>query len=189
MILVLDNYDSFTFNLVQMLEVRGQAVDVRSHDDEGILDCRPADYGALVVGPGPGRPENAGRCFDLLGAFLGEIPILGVCLGHQALGMMSGGELVLAPEPMHGRVVPIHHHGEGLYRGLQLPFNATRYHSLVLRRDSLPNDLSVTAWTTDGVVMGLEHRDYPAHGVQFHPESIASEGGGALIDNFLESIQ
>ncbi|MBM65298.1 MAG: anthranilate/aminodeoxychorismate synthase component II [Myxococcales bacterium] len=186
MILVLDNYDSFTFNLVQMLQVRGQQVDVRHHDEAGLLQCHPSDYSALVVGPGPGRPEEAGNCFDLLKAFLGQVPVLGVCLGHQAIGMMMGGELGLAPEPMHGRVVPIFHEAEGIFKGIPSPFAATRYHSLVIHRESLPAELKVTAWTEDGTVMGLEHPGLGAHGVQFHPESIASAEGGPLIDNFLE---
>ena len=189
MILVLDNYDSFTYNLVQMLQVRRQRVDVRCHDDHELLDCSPNDYQALVVGPGPGKPEDAGSCLSVLRLFWAIKPILGVCLGHQALAMLSGAELVLAPEPMHGRVVPIHHCEDGLYRGLPLPFQATRYHSLVIRRETLPAALKVTAWTHEGLVMGLQHREHAVHGVQFHPESIASEGGGALIDNFLESIK
>jgi len=188
MILVLDNYDSFTFNLVQMLQVRGQEVDIRHHDDAELLQCHPGDYRALLVGPGPGRPEEAGSCFDLLKAFLGQVPVLGVCLGHQAIGMMMGGELSLAPEPMHGRVVPIHHAEQGLFRGMPNPFAATRYHSLVIHRESLPPELAVTAWAEDGTVMGLEHRSQRVYGLQFHPESIACEHGGALIDNFLESI-
>ena len=189
MILVLDNYDSFTFNLVQMLLERGHEVEVLPHDDERLHACRPTDYSALLLGPGPGRPEDAGLLFEVLRTFLGEVPILGVCLGHQALGMLAGGELILAPEPMHGRVVPVFHDGDGLYRGLPLPFDATRYHSLAIARETLPAAMRVTAWTQDGVVMGLEHRNHAAFGVQFHPESIASVAGGQLINNFLETIQ
>jgi anthranilate synthase component 2 len=186
-VLVIDNYDSFTFNLVQYLRELGAAVAVERNDalsvDE-ILDARPA---AIVISPGPKTPEEAGICVDLVRAVAGRIPVLGVCLGHQAIGVAYGAAVVRAPAVVHGKVGAVHHSGAGVMRGLDNPFAATRYHSLVVARAGLPDALEVTAWSDDGLIMGMRHREFPVEGVQFHPESIGTPGGHALLRNFLES--
>jgi anthranilate synthase component 2 len=185
MILLIDNYDSFTFNLVHFLGELGATCDVRRNDaltpDEA-LALRPE---AIVLSPGPCSPNEAGICCALIEAAAGHVPVLGVCLGHQAIGQVFGGQVVRAPKPMHGKVSPVFHQGTDLFAGLPSPFGATRYHSLTIDPASFPEALLVTARTEDGVIMGLRHRVLPVFGVQFHPESIASEHGHALLANFL----
>ena len=185
MILVIDNYDSFTYNLVHYLEELGARTLVRRNDalnaDEA-LALRPQ---AVLLSPGPCTPNEAGVCLPLLAAAPPDLPILGVCLGHQAIGQAFGGQVVRARQLMHGKTSPIRHAGEGVFAGLPDGFIATRYHSLAVARDGLPEALEVTAWTQDGEIMGLRHRDRPIQGVQFHPESIATEGGHHLLANFL----
>ena len=185
MILLIDNYDSFTFNLVHFLGDLGARCDVRRNDSLDVAAAMALEPEAIVLSPGPCTPNEAGICLDLIAAAAGRIPILGVCLGHQAIGQAFGAEVVRAPLPMHGKVWPVHHDNTGIFAGLPSPFNATRYHSLVVRADSLPDALVATAWTEDGLIMGLRHRTMPIHGVQFHPESIASEHGHRLLGNFL----
>ncbi|HEY5105628.1 MAG TPA: aminodeoxychorismate/anthranilate synthase component II [Caulobacteraceae bacterium] len=186
MILVIDNYDSFTYNLVHYLGELGARSVVHRNDaltaDEA-LALRPE---AVLLSPGPCTPDQAGICLELIGAAPDRLPILGVCLGHQAIGQALGGDVVRAQKPMHGKISPIHHAGGGLYGGLADPFMATRYHSLVVERRTLPDCLEVTAWSDEGEVMGFSHQRSPIHGVQFHPESIATQGGHRLLANFLE---
>ncbi len=184
MILLIDNYDSFTFNLVHYFGDLGAECLVRRNDAltvEQALALRPA---AIVLSPGPCSPDEAGICLDLVRE-AGDIPLLGVCLGHQAIGQAFGGHVTRAGVPMHGKVSPVRHDGQGLFAGLPSPFNATRYHSLTVDPTRPSNVLDATAWTEDGTIMGLQHRTRPVHGVQFHPESIASEHGHALLANFL----
>ena len=185
MILVIDNYDSFTYNLVHDLDVLGAETLVRRNDvvDVGqVLAMRPQ---GVLLSPGPCTPNEAGVCLQLLDQAPDDLPILGVCLGHQAIGQAFGGEVVRAQSLMHGKTSPIRHRGEGVFAGLADGFIATRYHSLAVRRDTLPDALEITAWTDDGEVMGLRHRERPIQGVQFHPESIATEGGRQILANFL----
>jgi anthranilate synthase component 2 len=185
MILVIDNYDSFTWNLVQYLGELGAEVRVVRNDEvgvEAIAALRPA---GLVLSPGPCTPNEAGVTLAAIREFAGKLPILGVCLGHQAIGQAFGGEVVHAGKVMHGKTSTIRHDGRGVFRGVPNPFAATRYHSLAVRRESLPGCLEVTAESEDGEVMGVRHRDLPVEGVQFHPESILSEHGHALLRNFL----
>jgi len=186
MILVIDNYDSFTYNLVQEIsELSGVAMDIVRNDvatAHELLDRGPE---AVVISPGPGVPEQAGVSMDLIAA-AGEIPLLGICLGHQSLAAVHGARIVRGNEPVHGKTSPIHHHGTGLFEGAPNPFEATRYHSLIVDRDSIPSELEVTAWTEDGVVMGLSHVDRPHHGFQFHPESYLSFEGMRLLARFLK---
>jgi anthranilate synthase component 2 len=185
MILVIDNYDSFVYNLVHYLNELGAETLVHRNDAlsvEAALALRPE---AVVLSPGPCTPNEAGICLSLIAEAPETLPILGVCLGHQAIGQAMGGQVVRAMALMHGKTSPIHHSGAGLFAGLPNPFTATRYHSLSVARDSLPDVLEVTAWTDDGEIMGFSHRSRPAHGVQFHPESIATEGGHQLLENFL----
>ena len=186
MIVLVDNYDSFTYNLVQYLRELSSAeeVCVLRNDASGaaeILALRPR---AIVLSPGPGVPEAAGVCVELIREAAG-VPLLGVCLGHQALAVACGGRVVRAPEPRHGKNSEVHHNGIGLFEGLRDPFTATRYHSLVAQRESLPRELEITAWTDDGLVMGLAHRSRPHFGVQFHPEAYLTQGGKRLLANFL----
>jgi anthranilate synthase component 2 len=184
MFLLIDNYDSFTYNLCHYLGELGAEVVVRRNDAltvEAALALKPQ---GIVLSPGPSDPDRAGICLDLVRR-AGSVPILGVCLGHQAIGQACGGRVVRAPVPMHGKLSAIRHDGTGVFAGLGNPFQATRYHSLIVERASLPASLRVTAETEDGIIMGLAHRERPIHGVQFHPESIASEGGHALLANFL----
>ena len=186
MILVIDNYDSFTYNLVHYLAELGAEPLVRRNDAltvEEALALRPA---AVLLSPGPCAPAQAGICLALLRSAPDALPILGVCLGHQAIGEAFGGEVVRARTLMHGKTSPVRHDGTGVFAGLPDPFTVTRYHSLAVARGSLPSELEVNAWTEDGEIMGLRHRDRPVHGVQFHPESIATEHGHALLGNFLD---
>ena len=185
MILLIDNYDSFTFNLVHYLGDVGARCDVRRNDAITVAQAIAMAPEAIVLSPGPRTPNEAGICLDLIAAAAGRIPILGVCLGHQAIGQAFGGAVIRAPEPMHGKVRPIHHQGDGLYADVPNPVSVTRYHSLIVERTSLPDCLDVTAETDDGLIMGLAHRTLPIWGVQFHPESIASEHGHQMLANFL----
>jgi len=186
MIVLIDNYDSFTFNLVHFFGELGEPVRVHRNDKITSAAIVAADPDAIVLSPGPCTPKEAGICLDLIAAVSGQIPILGVCLGHQAIGDAFGGKVVRAPAPVHGKLSPIRHDGSGVFRGINAPFQATRYHSLVVDRNTLPADLTVTADTEDGLIMGLAHRRLPVHGVQFHPESIASDYGHLMLKNFLD---
>jgi anthranilate synthase component 2 len=184
---LIDNYDSFTWNLVQYLGELGARVEVRRNDALDVQAAMALRPSAIVLSPGPCDPDRAGLCLPLtLAAAETGTPLLGVCLGHQTIGQAFGGRVVRAPEPVHGKTSAIHHAGAGVFSGLPSPFRAARYHSLVVERASLPPALEVTAWTEDGTIMGLRHRDRPIEGVQFHPESIASEHGHALLRNFLD---
>ena len=186
MIVLIDNYDSFTFNLVHYLGGLGADVVVHRNDkisSEAVLAMQPE---AIVLSPGPCTPNEAGICLDLIGKAKGDVPLLGVCLGHQAIGQAFGGKVVRAPAPIHGKLSEIKHTNTGVFRGINGPFKATRYHSLVVDRASMPRELTVNAETADGLVMGLMHADLPIHGVQFHPESIASEHGHLMLKNFLD---
>jgi len=186
MLLVIDNYDSFTYNLVHYLGELGADVAVRRNDALGVSDVLAMQPKAIVLSPGPCDPDKAGICLDLVRACGDRIPVLGVCLGHQAIAQVYGGKIVRAPSPMHGKLSRIRHTGEGVFRGLPNDFEATRYHSLTVDPQSVPSCLTVTATTSNGVIMGVMHKGHPLHGVQFHPESIASEHGHALLRNFLE---
>lgn len=183
---LIDNYDSFTWNLVHYFGAQGAQVSVRRNDEVSVAEVIAARPDAIVLSPGPCSPREAGVCLDLIAAAAAEIPMFGVCLGHQAMGEAFGGEVVRAPAPVHGKLATIRHTGASVFRGIEGPFQATRYHSLVVRRETLPADLEVTAETDDGLIMGLAHRRYPAHGVQFHPESILSQHGHRMIANFLD---
>ena len=186
MYILIDNYDSFTWNLVHYLGELGAEVTVFRNDavtPAAVLDRSPR---GIILSPGPCDPDKAGICLDLLAAAPEDLPILGVCLGHQAIGQAFGGRVVRAPDCMHGKLSDIRHDGSGVFDGLPVPFRATRYHSLVVARDGLPETLAVTAETDDGLIMGLAHRARPVYGVQFHPESIASEHGHRMLANFLK---
>lgn len=185
MLLLIDNYDSFTYNLVHYLgELGAQSVVVRN-DKITVDEVMANKPQAIVLSPGPCTPNEAGICLDLIKAAGPTIPLLGVCLGHQSIGQSYGGKVIRAPQPMHGKLSTITHTGQGVFAGLPKSFQITRYHSLIVERSSLPDCLEVTAETADGLIMGLQHKTHPVHGVQFHPESIASEQGHALLANFL----
>jgi anthranilate synthase/aminodeoxychorismate synthase-like glutamine amidotransferase len=184
-VLVIDNYDSFVYNLVQELGELGADPVVHRNDAIDVAGIRAAAPDAILISPGPGRPESAGISMTVIRELAGEIPILGVCLGHQAIGQVFGGKVVAAPTLMHGKTSSIHHDGAGVFTGLPEPFVATRYHSLVVDPDSLPDELEVTATTADGVIMGLRHRRLSVEGVQFHPESLLTPSGPDLLSNFL----
>ncbi|MDQ3943949.1 MAG: aminodeoxychorismate/anthranilate synthase component II [Actinomycetota bacterium] len=186
MVLVIDNYDSFVYNLVQYLGELGAEPLVYRHDEASLEQMVALDPAAVLVSPGPGRPEDAGVSNEAIATF-GErgVPVLGVCLGHQCIGQLYGGRVVRAERVMHGKTSSIVHQGRGLFEGLPSPLEATRYHSLVVERSSVPDVLEVTAETEDGIIMGLRHRELPVEGVQFHPESILTEGGHRLLENFL----
>lgn len=186
MILVVDNYDSFTYNLVHYLAELGAQTHVVRNDDLTVEEAWTLQPEAVLLSPGPCAPDQAGICLSLIETAAENMPILGVCLGHQSIGQAFGGEVVRAKTLMHGKTSPILHEGRGVFGGLPSPFTATRYHSLAVRRETLPDALEVTAWTEDGEIMGLSHRTRPIHGVQFHPESIATEHGHAMIANFLD---
>jgi len=186
MLVLIDNYDSFTFNLVHYLGELGAETEVHRNDRitaDAVIASEPA---AIVLSPGPCTPNEAGICLDLIAKAAPTIPIFGVCLGHQAIGQAFGADVVRAPVPVHGKLSEVSHEGAGVFRGINGPFRATRYHSLVVERDRLPDDLAVTAETDDRLVMGLAHKKFPVHGVQFHPESIASEHGHRILQNFLD---
>ncbi|MFZ4066411.1 MAG: anthranilate synthase component II [Phenylobacterium sp.] len=186
MILVIDNYDSFTYNLVHYLNELGAETRVYRNDDLSAAAAIALKPDAVLLSPGPCTPDDAGICLDLLRQAPEALPILGVCLGHQSIGQAFGGRVVRAKALMHGKTSAIRHSGKGVFRDLPDPFTATRYHSLAVDGGSLPDVLEITAWTDDGEIMGLQHRSRPIHGVQFHPESIATEGGHKLLGNFLE---
>jgi anthranilate synthase component 2 len=182
---LIDNYDSFTWNLVHYIGALGADVTVHRNDKVTVAEVLAARPDAIVLSPGPCTPREAGICLDLIHA-APETPLLGVCLGHQAIGDAYGGEVIRAPIPIHGKMSEIKHRGQTLFRGINGPFQATRYHSLVVRRDTLPDCLAITAETDDGLIMGLSHKTRPTHGVQFHPESIMSEHGHLILKNFLD---
>jgi anthranilate synthase/aminodeoxychorismate synthase-like glutamine amidotransferase len=184
-VLVIDNYDSFVYNLVQYLGELGAEPLVHRHDELTRDEIVALDPDAVLISPGPGRPEDAGLSNEVIRHFAGRRPVLGVCLGHQCIGQVFGGEVVRAPEIMHGKTSLIRHDGSGVFAGLPRPFEATRYHSLVVERSSVPPELEITAWTDDGIVMGLRHREHAVEGVQFHPESILTGCGHDLLRNFL----
>ncbi|MCG3115201.1 MAG: aminodeoxychorismate/anthranilate synthase component II [Candidatus Manganitrophus sp. SA1] len=186
MLLVIDNYDSFTYNLVQYLGELGAEMSVHRNDRITLQEIEKMQPSKIVISPGPCTPKEAGISVDLIRKFGSEIPILGVCLGHQAIGEAFGGEVVRAPRLMHGKTSMIEHDGRGVYRGLPNPFEATRYHSLIIRRESMPKVLEITAWTEEGEIMGVRHKTFPIEGVQFHPESILTRVGKDLLRNFLE---
>jgi len=187
-VLVIDNYDSFTYNLVQYLGELGAQTSTVRNDELSVAAVAAAPPSAVVISPGPKTPEEAGVCVDLIRALGAEVPILGVCLGHQAIGVAYGGRVVRAPKVVHGKVLPVHHSGAGVLEGLDDPFMATRYHSLVVSPDELPEELEVTAWSDDGLVMAMRHREHPVEGVQFHPESIGTPLGRRLLTNFLAAV-
>ncbi len=188
MILLIDNYDSFTFNLVHYLGEIGAQTEVVRNDALTVEEALAMEPEAIVLSPGPCTPTEAGICVDLIRAAAGRVPIFGVCLGHQSIGQAFGGRIVRAPELMHGKTSPILHDGDGVFATLPSPFEATRYHSLIVEEESLPEDLVVTARSPDGLIMGLRHREHEIHGVQFHPESIASQHGHDILRNFLKRI-
>nr|WP_294550613.1 aminodeoxychorismate/anthranilate synthase component II [uncultured Rhodopila sp.] len=185
MILLIDNYDSFTFNLYHFLGDVGAQCEVWRNDKLSVPEALAMQPEAIVLSPGPCTPTEAGICLELIAAAAGKVPLLGVCLGHQAIGQAFGGKVIRAPQPMHGKVSAISHTGTDLFAGLPSPFHATRYHSLIVERDGIPDTLVPSAWTGDGLIMAMHHRTLPIFGVQFHPESIASEHGHAVLANFL----
>ena len=185
MLLVIDNYDSFTYNLVQFFGELGAEMEVRRNDEVTVEEIKDLKPQRICISPGPCSPNEAGISCAVISQFGPEVPILGVCLGHQSIGQVYGGEIVRAEQLMHGKTSMIEHDGEGIFRGLDSPLEATRYHSLIIRKDSLPECLEQTAWYGD-LIMGIRHREFPVHGVQFHPESILTEGGKQLLANFLE---
>jgi anthranilate synthase/aminodeoxychorismate synthase-like glutamine amidotransferase len=187
-VLVIDNVDSFVYNLVQYLgELGAQPVVVRNNEIS-VTDALAVKPDAVLLSPGPGRPEDAGILCDAITAFAGKAPVFGVCLGHQAIGHVFGGNVIRAPELLHGKTSLVHHHGTGVFSGLESPVQATRYHSLVVEAETLPDCLEVTASTDDGMIMGMRHRDFDIEGVQFHPESILTNHGHAMLENFLARI-
>ncbi|MFM7424739.1 MAG: anthranilate synthase component II [Elainella sp.] len=196
MILVIDNYDSFTYNLVQYLGELGQEMPVASevqvyrNDQISLEQIRALQPDAIVISPGPGRPEESGVSLEVIRELGPELPVLGVCLGHQAIGQVFGGRVVSAPELMHGKTSPVQHGQLGVFKGLENPLTATRYHSLVIERETCPDSLEITAWVEDGTIMGVRHRQYPhIQGVQFHPESVLTESGKRLLGNFLQDVK
>ena len=195
MILVIDNYDSFTYNLVQYLGELGQELPVATeiqvyrNDKIDLETIKQMNPDGIVISPGPGRPEDAGISLKLIEKLGQNIPILGVCLGHQSIGQVFGGKIVAAPVLMHGKTSSVHHNNIGVFQGLDNPFKATRYHSLIIERDTIPDELEITAWVSDGTIMGVRHREYShIQGVQFHPESILTNSGKQLLRNFLNSL-
>lgn len=189
MILLIDNYDSFTYNLVQYLGDLGAKTRVIRNDKITVEDALALKPKAVVISPGPSDPDHAGICLGLIRACADrDLPLLGVCLGHQAIGQVFGGKVVRAPEPLHGKISSITHNGESVFKNLPSPLDVARYHSLIVERGTLSNELAITAETADGLIMGLQHKTKPIHGVQFHPESIATSNGHAMLENFLKSI-
>ena len=185
MILLLDNYDSFTYNLAQCLGELGCDVEVHRNDKIAVEEIARRKPERIVISPGPCTPRDAGICIDLIRRLSGQFPILGVCLGHQAIGEAFGGKVIRAPKIFHGKTSQIHHDGKNVFRKLDDPFTATRYHSLIVERKSLPRDLAITAETKDGIIMGIRHRHHKTEGVQFHPESVLTTSGKQLLQNFL----
>ncbi len=189
MILVIDNYDSFTYNLVQYLGELGAELTVHRNDRITVDQVETLAPGGIVISPGPGTPDDAGISLELLTRLGPHIPVLGVCLGHQAIGQAFGGRVIGAPTLMHGKTSLVSHDGSPLYEGLSNPFEATRYHSLVVERETLPDCLRITSWTADGIIMGLRHKVYPVEGIQFHPESILTFEGKKMLANFLKRVK
>lgn len=187
-ILLIDNYDSFTYNLLHYMQELGAQVEVVRNDVLSADDALAKKCDGIVISPGPADPDNAGICLELIKMNEGKTPLLGVCLGHQSIGQAYGGKVVRADKVMHGKTSAITHNGQGVFKGLNSPFTVTRYHSLIVERSSLPNCLEITSETEEGIIMGLQHKELPIHGVQFHPESIASEHGHDLLRNFLELL-
>ena len=187
-ILLIDNYDSFTYNLVHYLSALGAAVEVVRNDALTVAAIIGKKPHGIVISPGPATPNEAGICLELLASTQGKIPLFGVCLGHQSIGQAYGGKVIRAQQVMHGKTSPVTHTGKGIFKGIPSPFTATRYHSLIVERASLPSCLEVTAETADGTIMGLQHVSQPVFGVQFHPESIASEYGHDMLKNFLDTL-
>ncbi len=185
MLLVIDNYDSFTFNLVQYFGQLGVSMRVFRNDELTPAEAERLNPSRILISPGPCTPSDAGVSLDIIKTFAGKKPILGVCLGHQSIGQLFGGKVIRAPRQMHGKLSPIKHTGKGVFRDLPSPFTATRYHSLLVERSSLPDCLEITAESAEGEIMGLQHKQFSVHGVQFHPESIATEGGMRILQNFL----
>jgi para-aminobenzoate synthetase component II len=185
MILMIDNYDSFTYNLVQYLGELGEELVVKRNDRITVAQAKRLKPASVVISPGPGRPSDAGISNELIRAFAGQVPVLGVCLGHQCIGEVFGGQVVRARRPMHGKTSKIHHAGAGILKGLPNPFEATRYHSLIVKRETLPDALAVTGWTSEREIMAMQHKRLPVYGVQFHPESILTAQGKALLKNFI----
>ena len=192
MVLVIDNYDSFTYNLVQYLGELGAEVEVRRNDQVTVADVEAMQPERIVISPGPCRPQDAGISIDLVRHFVGKVPVLGVCLGHQAIGAAFGGNIVRSANLMHGKTSAVVHDNKSIFQGLPIPMTATRYHSLIVEEKSLPPELEVSAWTTekDGkrTIMGLRHRQHPVEGVQFHPESVLTDAGKKLVENFLAMV-
>lgn len=186
MILVIDNYDSFTYNLVQYLGELGEQIEVRRNDEIDIAGIEALKPDHILISPGPCTPNEAGISLELIEHFKGKIPILGVCLGHQSIGQVFGGDVIRAERLMHGKTSPIHHDNKGVFEGLPSPFTATRYHSLIVKRETLPDCLEISAETAEGEIMGLRHKEYPIEGVQFHPESIITDHGHQMLRNFLK---
>lgn len=186
MILVIDNYDSFTYNLVQYLGELGEEVVVYRNDEIDLAGIEALKPDHILISPGPCTPNEAGISMDTIAYFKGKIPMLGVCLGHQSIGQVFGGNVIRAEKLMHGKTSQMHHHGKGVFEGLPSPFTATRYHSLIVERESLPDCLEITAETLDGEIMGLRHKKYPIEGLQFHPESIMTDHGHRMLRNFLQ---
>lgn len=189
MILMIDNYDSFTYNLIQYLSILGEHVVVHRNDAIGIEDIKKMKPDMIVISPGPSAPKEAGISLEIIEAFKGQIPILGICLGHQAIAEAFGGKVIKAKSPVHGKVHPIRHIGMGVFHALTSPLRVTRYHSLVVERESLPDDFEITAETFDGEIMGIRHKTFLIEGVQFHPEAILSESGLEILKNFLQEAK
>jgi carbamoylphosphate synthase small subunit len=185
MLLILDNYDSFTYNLVQYFGELGAEMKIFRNDALTVEDVKKLAPARICISPGPCTPNEAGISLELIRELGATTPILGVCLGHQSIGQIYGGDVVRADRLMHGKTSPIHHNGSSVFKGLPSPFEATRYHSLIVKRDTLPDCLEITAWTEEGEIMGLRHKEHPVHGVQFHPESILTEHGKQMLENFL----
>jgi len=188
MILVIDNYDSFVYNLVQYLEELGKKTEVYRNDKISLLEIEKRDPEAIVISPGPGRPENAGMSNQIVEHFASRIPILGVCLGHQCIAQVFGAKIIRARNLMHGKTSLVYHYGKDIYQGIENPFLATRYHSLIIKNGTLPDCLIRTAWTKKEEIMGIRHKEYPVFGMQFHPESILTEVGKKLLKNFLKRV-
>ena len=186
MLLMIDNYDSFTYNLVQYLGELGEDVRVFRNDQITVEEIKGMNPDRIVISPGPCTPKEAGVSVDVIKSFMGRLPILGVCLGHQSIGYALGGEIVRADRLMHGKTSPIFHDGKTVFKGIENPFDATRYHSLLIKKETLPKELEVSAWTKEGEIMGVRHREYLLEGIQFHPESILTKSGKDILKNFLD---
>lgn len=189
MILMIDNFDSFTYNLVQYLEMLNEKVIVKRNNEIKIEEIEKLNPEIIVISPGPGNPKEAGITLDVIKYFKGKIPILGICLGHQSIGEIFGGKIIKAKEPIHGKVYPITHNNKGVFKNLKNPLNVTRYHSLIIERESLPEELEITGKTESGEIMGIKHKKYLIEGVQFHPEAILTECGLEILNNFLEEAR